>query len=95
RAKDSARPLAKPLTYLERWLPLPSRKESLAQLSDQVLAITVQVYEDYIKVTVIDFTVTSKRKNFYYSNGGGSAVFFRYNCDLKRFELSGKEQGGI
>src|SRR5688572_21151949 len=34
RAKGFARPLAKPLTYLERWLPLPLRKE--CQLNCQI-----------------------------------------------------------
>lgn len=48
-----------------------------------------------IKVTVIDFSVTSKKNNFNYANGGGSIFEFTYNCDLQKFELTNKKQGGI
>ena len=55
----------------------------------------VVVKSKSIKVTVIDFSVTSKKNNFNYANGGGSTFEFTYNCDLQKFELTNKKQGGI
>lgn len=48
-----------------------------------------------LKVAIIDFSVTSKKNNFNYANGGGSTLEFTYNCDAQRFELTNKKQGGI
>jgi hypothetical protein len=48
-----------------------------------------------LRVVVIDFSVTSKKNNFNYANGGGSTFEFTYNCDVQRFELTNKKQGGI
>ncbi len=48
-----------------------------------------------LKITIIDFSVTSKKNNFNYANGGGSSLEFKYNCNLQKFELTNKKQGGI
>lgn len=55
----------------------------------------VVVGESSLSVNVIDFSVTSKKNNFNYANGGGSALEFKYDCELKKFVLANKKQGGI
>jgi len=55
----------------------------------------VAVKKSSLRVVVIDFSVTSKKNNFNYANGGGSTFEFIYNCNLQRFELISKKQNGI
>ncbi|HEY5750636.1 MAG TPA: hypothetical protein VIU12_31455 [Chryseolinea sp.] len=55
----------------------------------------VKVERTSLKISIIDFSVTTKKNSFNYSNGGGSTLEFRYNCDLQKFELTNKKQGGI
>lgn len=55
----------------------------------------VEVKSEYLKISVIDFSVTSRKKTLKYANGGGSVFEFRYNCDRGVFELTNKRQSGI
>ncbi len=47
------------------------------------------------RVNVIDFYVTSDRKSFNYSNGGGSIIEFTYDCNFARFRVENKKYIGF
>lgn len=55
----------------------------------------VRIYPKSLVVTVLNFSVTSKRNTFNYANGGGSTLEFAYNCDDQQFELVRTQYGGI
>jgi hypothetical protein len=48
----------------------------------------VKVELKTLEVVLIDFYVSSKGKNFFYGNGGGSVIKFKYNCETEEFEYS-------
>lgn len=55
----------------------------------------VKVKLKTLEVVLIDFYVTSKGKNFFYGNGGGSVIEFKYNCETEEFEYSENKYHGI
>jgi len=70
-------------------------KTRKGQRIDLIVMRPVIVGVKSLQVTIIDFSVTSKKNMFNYANGGGSTLEFAYNCNLGRFELTNKRQGGI
>lgn len=48
-----------------------------------------------LKISVIDFFITYKNKNYNYSNGGGATVIFEYSCLKGVWELTDFKQAGL
>ncbi len=46
-------------------------------------------------VSIIEFTVTYKNKNYNYANGGGATVVFEYSCDKSKWEFRESKWSGI
>ena len=48
-----------------------------------------------ITITIINFLVKYKGKEYHYFNGGGSSVFFEYSCQEEKWILTKVEHIGI
>lgn len=46
-------------------------------------------------VTIIDFYITYKKRNYDFSNGGGARTVFEYSCDEDKWKLITSENRGI
>ncbi|MEV4887756.1 hypothetical protein MRBLMN1_006352 [Chitinophaga ginsengisegetis] len=46
-------------------------------------------------VTIIDFYITYKSRNYRFSNGGGSETVFEYSCDEDKWKLIAFDNRGI
>lgn len=55
----------------------------------------VIVENSSLKVGIIDFYVSSKKRSFNYANTGGSILRFSYDCELAKFKLIDKKYSGI
>jgi|688.fasta_scaffold566956_2 hypothetical protein len=76
----------------------PSEIQSKTRGGKQIHLVVirpVKVEAELLKVGIIDFYVTTKKKNFNYANTGGSTLRFKYSCERNKFELFNKKQGGI
>jgi hypothetical protein len=48
-----------------------------------------------ITITIIDFKVTYKNKNYQFANGGGSTIVFEYSCSEDQWKLLTVKHSGI
>lgn len=46
-------------------------------------------------VTIIDFYITYKNKNYNFANGGGAKVVFEYSCDRDEWMFVSSDWSGI
>lgn len=46
-------------------------------------------------VTIINFYITYKNRNYDFSNGGGTRTVFEYSCDEAKWKLISSENRGI
>lgn len=51
--------------------------------------------QDKIEISIIDFMVDYKKRKLNYSNTGGSKFVFKYDCEKALYILHEKKQGGI
>lgn len=71
-------------------------KKKCKQSQFHLIAIRqLELIGNKIEINVIDFIVDFKKKNFNYSNTGGSKLIFKYDCDKLKYTLLEKKQGGI
>lgn len=57
--------------------------------------ILTSLTKDTFSITIIDFTITYKNRNYNYANGGGSKTLFRYSCQENRWILIESKSSGI
>ena len=46
-------------------------------------------------VTLVDFYITYKNKNYNFLNGGGAKIIFEYSCDQKKWVLVESNWSGL
>ncbi|PVD49392.1 hypothetical protein DC498_25250 [Terrimonas sp.] len=46
-------------------------------------------------IHIVDFTITYKKRNYNFANGGGAKVVFEYSCKNDRWELTESKWSGI
>ena len=48
-----------------------------------------------VTISLIDFSIRYKKRNYEFSNGGGSNTFFEYFCEMKKWNFSETKFMGI
>lgn len=48
-----------------------------------------------LTIDIVDFTITYRRNNYAFGNGGGATVIFEYSCDEKKWILLESKWSGI
>ena len=61
----------------------------------KILKVHSLLQGNKITITIIDFLVKYKGKEYHYFNGGGSSVFFEYSCQEEKWVLTKVEYIGI
>ena len=61
----------------------------------KILKVHSLLQGNKITITIIDFLVKYKGKEYHYFNGGGSSVFFEYSCQEEKWILTKVEHIGI
>ena len=61
----------------------------------RILKILPFLQGNTITITIIDFLVNYKNKEYRYFNGGGSSVLFEYSCQEEKWILTKVEHIGI
>ena len=61
----------------------------------RILKILPFLQGNTITITIIDFLVNYKNKEYRYFNGGGSSVLFEFSCQEEKWVLSKVEHIGI
>lgn len=57
--------------------------------------ILTSLKNDTFIVTIIDFTITYKKRNYKYANGGGAKTTFQYSCQENKWILRESTSSGI
>lgn len=61
----------------------------------KILRVRPLLQGNKITITIINFLVKYKGKEYHYFNGGGSSVFFEYSCQEEKWILTKVEHIGI
>ena len=61
----------------------------------KILRVRPLLQGNKIIITIINFLVKYKGKEYHYFNGGGSSVFFEYSCQEEKWILTKVEHIGI
>ena len=61
----------------------------------KILKVYPLLQGNKITITIINFLVKYKGKEYHYFNGGGSSVFFEYSCQEEKWILTKVEHIGI
>ena len=61
----------------------------------KILKVHPLLQGNKITITIINFLVKYKGKEYHYFNGGGSSVFFEYSCQEEKWILTKVEHIGI
>ena len=61
----------------------------------KILKVRSLLQGNKITITIINFLVKYKGKEYHYFNGGGSSVFFEYSCQEEKWILTKVEHIGI
>lgn len=70
------------------------KNRKLLKKGINVWKIIPLLYENQLKITIIDFKVRYKNKIYYYDNGGGSIIIFEYSCEEEKWKLINEEHTG-
>ena len=71
------------------------KSRSLLKKGINVWKVIQQLNGNKIIIKIIEFKVTYKNKNYQFTNGGGSEIFFQYSCEEKKWKLIKEEHKGI
>lgn len=79
-----------------RTIDIEDRKNrKLLKKGLRIWQVTPALNGNIITVNVVKFLVNYRSKMYYYTNGGGSAVFFQYSCEEEKWMLSKVEHNSI
>ncbi len=51
--------------------------------------------KNMLEVNIIDFRITYRNNNYYFSNGGGAIAIFEFSCDENKWKLNYFQNRGI
>lgn len=74
------------------------KKNNKAMVKKGIKAISIQpmqLEENRILIDLIDFSITHKKGNYHFSNGGGSTTVFEYSCQEKKWMHKETKFNGI
>lgn len=89
-----------PLTYLPssskfKFMNIYDRNRKVLSKGIYAWKVLTALTKNKFVVTIINFYITYKKRNYNFSNGGGSTTVFEYSCDEGKWKLITFNNRGI